>query len=230
MKIIQMDRKALLKRIAVRFIFALTALLIVTECSKSAEEEPEVEISSGEVSGGYGTAFSYVIYRLSGDYSDNVAVLFSDVVLGKNGERKISGKIIGIPDNREDGKSPVRKLDEGFYSGKYYSPEHVFLTLKYADYKTSDDLDKANRPGNYGYTVIREARVTQSYAIETVEFWRIAGELFPEDKEKYGVYWGDIYHTDDVFDKTMNRLIADGLPGFELVYDETTYDPATDGK
>lgn len=170
----------------------------------------------------------YVIYRLSGDYSDNVPVMFDKVVLGKNGERQIYGSIVGIPDNREDGKSPVRKLNDGFYYSGWWgqSPYDVYLTLKYSDYKTTDDLDKADRPDKYGYAVIPEARVTESYGIGVQEFWRIAEELFPEDKEEYGHYWGNMYMT-DTFEKTMNSLIADGLPGFELVYDETTYDPAT---
>lgn len=211
--------------------FVTTVLFLITSCSSdsidSIEEDFDESIYDYEQCGPVPVS-KYVIYRLSGDYSDNVPVMFDKVVLGKNGERQIYGSIVGIPDNREDGESPVRKLDEGFYYSGWWgqSPYDVYLTLKYSDYKTTDDLDKADRPGKYGYAVIPEARVTESYSIEEMEFWRIAEELFPEDKEEYGHYWGNMYMT-DTFEKTMNSLIADGLPGFELVYDETTYDPAT---
>ncbi len=225
-------RSILVERITSSLFLTILVLLGVTACSKDLVAEEPVPPYETAPQGGVDPISVFKIYRLSGDYSDNVPVNYRNVVLGKNGERTLNGGIIGAPDNRKDGKSPVHKLDDGFYYSGFWgqSPRDVYLTLKYSDYKTIDDVDKAFRPGKYGYAVIPEARVTESYSIEEREFWRIAEELFPEDKEEYGVFWGSIYTTGDVFDKTMNRLIADGLPGFELVYDETTYDPATDGK
>lgn len=212
-------------------VLLMTVFLLFAACSEDTIDDGIGDLlpgySQNQTGGLYAHSY-YIIYQLSGDYSDNVPVSFDVVVIGKNGEREIYGRIVGIPDNRKDGLSPVHKLDEGFYySGAWgQSPRHVYLSLKYSDYVTTDDLDKADRPEKYGYAVIPEARVTLSYRIEQAEFWKKAEELYPEDKEKYGPYWKNTFI--DTFDKTMNRLIADGLPGFELIYDETTYDPATD--
>lgn len=228
MNIIFLRKGILVERITSCLFLAMALCLCVSACSKdSSVDEPDPPYETPD-QGGPVPILRYVIYRLSGDYSDNVPVS-AYVQLQKGGER-IIGSIYGEPDYRPDGTAPVMKLNDGYhytFGNRGYSPYAVYLTLKYSEYINIADVDKANRPGKYGYAIMPEARVIKSYSIEEEEFWRIAEELYPEDKEEYGPYWGNIFMT-DTFEKTMNRLIDDGLPGFELVYDETTYDPETD--
>ena len=202
-----------------KLFLALTVLLCITSCSKDEEPEPPY-ITNPQSGGSY--VPQYYIYRLSGDYSDNVCV-DADITLLKGGER-IIGKLYGSPTPTEDRKSPVKKLHDGFYEGGGVSYRtSVFLTLKWSEF---DDWVQAARPEKYGYAIIPEARMTEEYGIETKEFWRLAEELYPEVKEKYGHYWGSPL-IGDIYEITLNRLIDEGLRGFEKIYDEETYDPGS---